>query len=209
MRFRRNIALISHFESVKRPAGAASSWSTSARLLDPTPRRLSRIALLSNRSPWVRQQATPPLPRWAWGLLLLLCAMNLFDSVDRWLLAAVLRMPKVRIELELSEGQAGWLATLLLLSLAISSPPIGYVVDRFTRPRCLRSGLHSGAWRRCRPGWARTNDQMQLARTLVGVGGAISSVVGLTLLMDLFPAPSALVPLQRTSWLFRWARRWP
>ena len=29
--------------------------------------------------------------RWAWGVLALFFAMNLLDSVDQWLLAAVLR----------------------------------------------------------------------------------------------------------------------
>jgi MFS transporter, Spinster family, sphingosine-1-phosphate transporter len=151
----------------------------------PAPAEPDRAAAQSR--PVGVPNVAPPVPRWAWGLLLLLCAMNLFDSVDRWLLAAVLRMPKVRIELELSEGQAGWLATLLLLSLAISSPPIGYVVDRFTRPRLLALGFALWSLATVSTGLARTNDQMQLARALVGVGGAISSVVGLTLLMDLFP----------------------
>jgi MFS transporter, Spinster family, sphingosine-1-phosphate transporter len=111
--------------------------------------------------------------------------MNLFDSVDRWLLAAVL--PEVRSELDLSETQAGWLTTLVLLGLAISSPLIGYLVDRFARPRLLALGFALWSLATVSTGLGRTNDQLQVARVLVGVGGAISTVIALTLIMDLFP----------------------
>lgn len=127
----------------------------------------------------------PAVPRWAWGLLLLLFAMNVFDSVDRWLLVAVL--PQVRTELDLTEAQAGWLSTVVLLGLAFASPLIGYLVDRMKRPRLLAMGFALWSLATVSTGLARTNDQMQLARALVGVGGAISAVSALTMLMDLFP----------------------
>jgi predicted MFS family arabinose efflux permease len=111
--------------------------------------------------------------------------MNLFDSVDRWLLAALL--PKVRSELDLSDGQAGWLSTVTLLGLALASPFIGYLVDRTKRPRLLAIGFAIWSLATISTALARTNDQMQAARALVGVGGAISTVIALTLIMDLFP----------------------
>jgi MFS family permease len=124
-------------------------------------------------------------PRWAWGVLLLVSAMNALDSGDRWLLAVVL--PEMRSKLDLSESQAGWLPTVVLLSLAISSPFIGYVVDRFNRPRLLALGFALWSLTSVSTGLGRTNDQLQMARALVGVGGAISTVIALTLIMDLFP----------------------
>jgi MFS transporter, Spinster family, sphingosine-1-phosphate transporter len=127
------------------------------------------------------------VPRWAWGLLLLVCAMNLFDSGDRSLLAAILVLPEVRSELNLPEAQAGWLATVVLLSLAISSPLVGYMVDRFNRPRLLALGFALWSLATIWTGLGHTYDQLQLARVLVGVGGAISAVIALTLIMDLFP----------------------
>ena len=98
--------------------------------------------------------------------------MNLFDSIDRWLLAAVL--PGVRSELDLSETQAGWLSTVVLLGLALASPLIGYLVDRLKRPRLLAVGFALWSLATVSTGLARTYDQMQMARGLVGVGGAIS-----------------------------------
>jgi MFS family permease len=93
----------------------------------------------------------------------------------------------MRSKLDLSEGQAGWLPSVVLLALAISSPLIGYVVDRFNRPRLLALGFALWSLASVSTGLGRTNDQLQLARVLVGVGGATSAVIGLSLIMDLFP----------------------
>ena len=140
-------------------------------------------------APAVRSAAAEtPVPRWAWGLLLLLCAMSLFDSVDRWLLAAVLPVvPGMRTELHLSEAQARWLSTVVLLSMALTSLVIGYFVDRMRRPRLLAVGFALWSLATVSTGLARTFDQMQLARAAVGIGGAISAVIALSLIMDLFP----------------------
>jgi predicted MFS family arabinose efflux permease len=124
-------------------------------------------------------------PRWAWGVLALLFVMHLFVSVDRWLLAAVL--PQVRTELVLSEIQTGWISTVLLFGLALASPPIGYLVDRFRRPRLLAVGYSIWSLATVSTGLARSYDQIQVARALVGIGGAAFEVIALTMLMDIFP----------------------
>jgi MFS family permease len=111
--------------------------------------------------------------------------MNLLESVDQWLLKAVL--PQVSGELRLSEIQAGWLSTVLLLGLAAACPPLGYLADRVRRPRLMAVGFAVWSLATVATGLARTYDQMQLARALVGVGGATFWVVALTCLMDLFP----------------------
>ena len=109
------------------------------------------------------------------------CSTRLID----WLLAAVL--PQISEELNLSETQAGWLSTVLLLGLAAASPPVGYLADRMRRPRLLAMGFAVWSVATVATGLARSYDQLQLARALVGVGGAIFAVVALTILMDLFP----------------------
>jgi predicted MFS family arabinose efflux permease len=126
-----------------------------------------------------------PAPLWAWGALALFFAMNLLDSVDQWLLTAVL--PQVSLELRLSEIQAGWLSTVLLLGLAVMCPPIGYLADRLRRPRLLAMGFAVWSLATVGTGLARNYDQIQVARALVGVGGAIFWVVALPFLMDVFP----------------------
>ena len=126
----------------------------------PSPVRRTDWPAAASRS--ATPAAAPAPPRWAWGMLVL-CTMNLFDSVDRWLLAAVL--PEVRSELELSESQAGWLATVVLLAWRFRARWSAMWSTGSTGRACWRSGLRSGAWRRSRPGWAH-NEQIQVARRL-------------------------------------------
>jgi len=116
---------------------------------------------------------------------LLLFVMNLFNSVDSWLLASQLR--GIRAELALTQNQAGWLLTVWLLGLAVASPPIGYLADRVRRPRLLAVGFALWSVATVSTGMAQRYEQIQVARALVGVGGAIFWVVALTILMDLFP----------------------
>jgi predicted MFS family arabinose efflux permease len=127
-------------------------------------------------------------PRWIWGVVSLLFVMYLFVSVDRWLLAAVLQ--EVRSDLSLSETQTGWIPTVLLFGLALASPPVGYLVDRVRRPRFLAVGYTVWSLATVWTGLATSYDQLQFARALVGVGGAMFEVVALTLLMDLLPRTS-------------------
>jgi predicted MFS family arabinose efflux permease len=125
------------------------------------------------------------VPRWAWAAVALFFAMNLLDAVDHWLLAAVL--PQVSDDLKISEAQAGWLSTVLLLGLAAASLPVGYLADRLRRPRLLALGFAVWSMATVATGLARSYDQIQAARALVGIGGATFEVVALTILMDAFP----------------------
>ena len=70
---------------------------------------------------------------------------------------------------------------------APSSVPIGFLVDRWNRPRLLAIGVAVWSLATVSTGLARSYDQLQAARALVGVGGAAFTLVALTMLMDLFP----------------------
>jgi predicted MFS family arabinose efflux permease len=142
----------------------------------------------SNRAASPAHTAATTVPRWAWGAVALFFAMNVLDAVDHWLLAGVL--PQVSDDLQISESQAGWLSTVLLLGLAAASVPAGYLADRLGRPRLLALGFAVWSMATIATGLTRSYDQIQAARTLVGVGGAIFQVVALTILMDAFPRAS-------------------
>jgi MFS family permease len=118
-------------------------------------------------------------------MFLVLFLSHLLDSFDRWMLPAVLR--PVSDELELTDTQAGWLATLLLVSFALWSPVVGYLADRLRRPRLLAVGIAVWSLATVGTGLARSYDQLQLARVLVGIGGSTSGVIALAILMDIFP----------------------
>jgi predicted MFS family arabinose efflux permease len=111
--------------------------------------------------------------------------MHLLDSVDRWLLASVLR--QIGQELEIAEVEAGWLSTVLLLAFAITCLVVGYFVDRMRRPRLLAVGFAIWSLATVATGLASSYEQLEVARSLVGIGSATSMVVAFTLLMDLFP----------------------
>src|SRR5262249_27952028 len=87
----------------------------------------------------------------------------------------------------LSETQAGWLSTVLLLGFALGGPPIGYLADRLRRPRLLSIGFALASLATVGSGLAATYDQLQVARALVGVGGAGFPAIPLAILRGVFP----------------------
>src|SRR3954453_19132107 len=125
-----------------------------------------------------------PAPRWALATFLVLFVMNLLDYIDRWVLAAVL--PQIQSDLNLNNAQAGWLATLFLISYSLISPFMGYAGDRTRRTWLL--GLGVGVWSLATggTGLARTYGHLQWARAFLGIGEATYGVIAPTILMDLF-----------------------
>jgi MFS family permease len=139
----------------------------------------------------VRREVSPPdagprpVPGWAWGVVALVFAMHAIDSADGWLMASV--SPRVSSELGLEEGEAGWLATVLLIAAAITSPAAGYLADRYRRPRLLAISVAAWSLAVVATGLARSYVQIQAARAIAGAGGAAATVIALTLLVDIFP----------------------
>ena len=137
---------------------------------------------------WDRLFAAPGrgiTARWAWGVFAVLFLVHLLESLDRWLLPAVLR--PVSEELELTDAQAGWLATVLLISYALWGLFVGSMADRLRRPRLMAVGIAVWSLATVGTGLARSYNEMQLARALVGIGGSTFGVIALTILMDLYP----------------------
>lgn len=132
-----------------------------------------------------RPTGTIAVPPWAWGLLALVSAMHALGSADVWLMASVLR--RVTADLALDETDAGWLATALLVGAAVAGPMVGYLADRWRRPRLLAVGFAAWSLAVVATGLARSYDQLQAARVAVGVGGMAATVIALTLLADAFP----------------------
>ena len=124
-------------------------------------------------------------PRRAWGVLTLFFVMHVLDSVDHWLLAAVMR--SISDELNLSAILGGWLSTVLLLGMAAACLPVGYLADRLRRPRLLAVGFAISSVASVATGLANRMIRFRSLRAIVGVGSATFEVVALTMLMDVFP----------------------
>lgn len=120
--------------------------------------------------------------------LALLLAINLFNYIDRQVLAAV--VPLIRSDFHLSLYQAGWLATAFLLTYMVTSPLFGWLADRFSRWVLVAIGvlvwsLASGA-----SGLAEGFAVLLTTRLFVGIGEAAYGPIAPTALSDYFPIAS-------------------
>lgn len=131
---------------------------------------------------------TAPLPGARLALILLL-AINLFNYIDRQVLAAVL--PKLRTAFVADDPNAstklGLLSTAFMASYMILAPLFGWLGDRTSRWFLVGVGvilwsLASGA-----SGLAATFLTLLITRCFVGVGEAAYGPVAPTLISDLYP----------------------
>lgn len=122
--------------------------------------------------------------------LALLLAINLFNYIDRYILAAV--EPLVAGHF-FTEGDAsamaktGSLATAFLVSYMVLAPVFGALADRFSRWGIIALGV--GLWSLA-SGWsgmAATFGMLVLTRVFVGVGEAAYGPAAPTIIADLYP----------------------
>ena len=111
--------------------------------------------------------------------------MNLLDYIDRNILAAVL--PKIKIEMELSDTQAGMLSPAFLIAYTLFAPLMGWAGDRYNRIYLLVSGVGLWSLATIGSGFADTYGHLVLARSLLGIGEATYGTLAPTILADLYP----------------------
>lgn len=129
-----------------------------------------------------------PLPG-ARAALTLLLVINMFNYIDRQVLAAVL--PEVEKSLFPAGGthdaELGLLTTAFMVSYMLFAPIFGWLADRMSRWMLVGIGvilwsLASGA-----SGLAATFSAMLLTRCFVGIGEAAYGPAAPTILSDLYP----------------------
>jgi MFS family permease len=130
-------------------------------------------------------QVAPVVRPGARAALALLLGINLFNYIDRYVLAAV--EPLMRDHFGVSQAKMGWLATAFLVSYMIFSPLFGWLGDRFSRWVLVAVGvvlwsLASGA-----TGLASTFTLLLVTRCFVGIGEAAYGPVAPTILSDMYP----------------------
>jgi len=122
-------------------------------------------------------------------VLVLLLAINLFNYIDRQVLAAVL--PKIGGEMlggDTSSGvKLGWLATAFLFSYMLASPIFGWLADRVSRWMLVGVGVIVWSLASGESGRANLYLHLLITRMFVGIGEAAYGPAAPTLISDYFP----------------------
>lgn len=132
---------------------------------------------------------TQPLPGARWALVLLL-SMNLFNYVDRYILAAA--EPQIRQSLLAADDpnaltKMGFLASAFLVTYMLISPLFGVLAERWSRWSLLALGVALWSLASGASGFAATFGMLLLTRCLVGVGEGAYGPIAPTVLSDYFP----------------------
>jgi MFS family permease len=121
--------------------------------------------------------------------LVLLLSINLFNYIDRYILAAVL--PRIRSEFLAGDPRqyekAGWLFPAFLLSYMVAAPIFGWLADRISRWWLI--GISVAIWSMASgwSGWAFSFAILLCTRAFVGIGEAGYGPAAPTILSDLYP----------------------
>src|ERR1051326_723655 len=118
--------------------------------------------------------------------LIILTLVNLFNYIDRWLVAALVESLR-RSELHLSDFQAGSLTTGFIIVYLLASPIFGRLGDRGSRTRLIACGVALWSVATALGGLARGFISLFLARSTVGVGEAAYGTIAPALLADYYP----------------------
>ncbi|HEY2828454.1 MAG TPA: MFS transporter [Pirellulales bacterium] len=128
-----------------------------------------------------------PGARWALGLLL---AINLFNYIDRYVLASVI--PKLREEFFSAgstnvDAKLGFLAQAFLVSYLVAAPLFGWLADRWSRWLIVGGGVIAWSLASGASGLATTYLVLLCTRMFVGIGEAAYGPVAPTIISDLYP----------------------
>lgn len=120
--------------------------------------------------------------KYALGILTLI---NLFNYIDRWVVAAVIE--PIKQSLGLSDTQLGIIGTGFIIVYALTSPVFGSLGDRRARPPLIALGVAIWSVATGLAGFARGFWTLFFARSTVGVGEAAYGTIAPAILSDLFP----------------------
>lgn len=140
------------------------------------------------------QEQDWPSSRRAWlvtGLLLLAYVLSFIDRQILNLLAEPIRIDLGLSDLEISYIQGpAFVATYILLSL-----PLGRLSDSLNRTRLLALGIGFWTFATMACGFARSFNELAVARAGVGIGEATLTPTAWSLLADSFPPARRSVPV--------------
>ena len=128
----------------------------------------------------------PEFARLGRRALAVLTLINLFNYLDRWIVAALAESMK-HSELQLSDTQLGSLMTGFIIVYMIAAPLFGSLGDARSRTRLLGLGVAIWSVATALAGLATSYASLFAARAAVGVGEAAYGTISPALLADYFP----------------------
>jgi len=129
-----------------------------------------------------RRAETPS--REALIVLAVLTAINFLNYLDRQILSAIL--DPIADTFDLSDAQAGWLASMFMIVYTLFAPLCGRVGDRWNRQRITAIAVALWSLATALGGLARSYEELLLTRALVGIGEAGYAIVAPSVIADLF-----------------------
>jgi MFS transporter, Spinster family, sphingosine-1-phosphate transporter len=117
--------------------------------------------------------------------LAILAFINMFNYLDRWVVAAVLE--PMKRDLGLSDTQLGFIGAGFIVVYTLTSPIFGTLGDRRGRPPLIALGVAIWSVATGLAGFARGFLSLFIARSTVGVGEAAYGTIAPALLADHFP----------------------
>ncbi len=118
--------------------------------------------------------------------LVVLTLINLFNYLDRWIVAALAESMK-HSELQLTDTQLGSLMTGFIVVYMLAAPLFGSLGDRGRRTRLIALGVAVWSLATTAAGFAWNYASLFAARAAVGIGEAAYGTMSPALLADYFP----------------------
>ncbi len=120
--------------------------------------------------------------------LALLLAVNLFNYIDRFVLAAV--APEIQKDFKASDELTGLLQTAFLVSYMVFAPLFGWLADRFRRWLLIGVGVVIWSFASGASGLAAGIGILLITRLFVGIGEAAYGPTAPTVISDMYPIAS-------------------
>jgi predicted MFS family arabinose efflux permease len=118
--------------------------------------------------------------------LIILTVINYLNYIDRYILAAVLS--SIKVDLNLSDYQAGLLATAFMLPYIFCAPLFGYIGDTKPRHLVMAAGVALWSFATAVTGLVKSFHLIMFSRFCLGVGESAFTTISIPYISDLFPA---------------------
>jgi MFS transporter, Spinster family, sphingosine-1-phosphate transporter len=117
--------------------------------------------------------------------LFLLTSLNLFNFIDRYILAGV--QPLVQKEFGVNDAQIGLLTTAFFFVYMIAAPLTGWLGDRYPRKPLIVIGALVWSIATLFTAWVHSYQTLLIRHAIVGIGEATFSIFAPALLADFYP----------------------